>query len=45
VEKGENLRFDKFVGNKFEHHTVMARRAEGRKPGVILVRQPSSKII
>jgi hypothetical protein len=41
----ENLGFDKIAGSDFEQRNVvtLARRAQGRMPGVILVRQPSKK--
>ena len=38
-------RFDKIAGSDFEHQRflLMARRAEGRTPGVILPAQPYIK--
>ena len=41
----ENLGFDKIAGSDFEQWSAatLARRAKGRMPGVILVRQPTKK--
>ena len=41
----ENLGFDKIAGSDFEQwsEATLARRAEGRMPGVILVRQPTKR--